>query len=171
MHTISINWGICIVRHSIAEDCYYFPFVLLYCIYSLRRNKDFQMEKVRPWCDQPSDRGRLRNVQNRTAMNKSLFTQSACLLLWSQCFFRTVSHTPAVSYVPPSLVRCFSDLIDMRLGTRRCDSGYQCIVVKATVMYTVSKLTGLGHYSLLTLMSSEVDVKRKCAPNLVNDVG
>ena len=60
----------------------------------------------------------------------------------------------------------------MRLGTARpCDSGYQCIVVKATVMYTVSKLTGFGHYSLLTLMSSEVDVKRKCAPNLVNDVG
>jgi len=89
----------------------------------------------------------------------------------SYCF----THAPyisAVSYVPPSLVRCFSDLIDMRLGTaRRCDSGYQCIVVKATVMYTVSKLTGFGHYSLLTLMSSEVDVKRKCAPNLVNDVG
>jgi len=89
----------------------------------------------------------------------------------SYCF----THAPyisAVSYVPPSLVRCFSDLIDMRLGTaRRCDSGYQCIVVKATVMYTVSKLTGFGHYSLLTLMSSEVDVERKCAPNLVNDVG
>ena len=67
------------------------------------------MEKVRPWCGQPSDRGRLKNRnRNSIAKNGGGYTQTGvaeglkvpCLFMIAEVSIYTLSKNPGGWYTP-----------------------------------------------------------------------
>ena len=59
------------------------------------------MEKVRPWCGQPSDRGRLKNRKNRTGVCMRLARTGRRGDVSAGGFFSRESAPPFVSPPPP----------------------------------------------------------------------
>ena len=68
------------------------------------------MEKVRPWCGQPSDRGRLRNRNRILVQYCDLPGEPACPDYWTTAFLESrtsnVEQLPKLQIIPHIVIFC-----------------------------------------------------------------